>query len=273
MPISKAELESKHLAELHQLAAEAGVPRLRLLRRDELIEELLVRSSADSEDEPGEREERESEPRPRRRRRSRRPRGDSEDSAGGPATQVTAEEERPDDTEAEAEPRMDEETAEVGGVLDVLPQGHGFVRLAGLDPGPDDVYISASQIRRCELRPGDQLTGPARQPRRGERHPALVRVDSVNGDEPTGERSAKVTNVFQDMSEDPTIVEPGEGTMRQVVEADETGSTLRALYTAEVKTLDGTLEFAGGPYEAMGTRVDVEEMVPFDTPVAATPAA
>jgi hypothetical protein len=96
---------------------------------------------------------------------------------------------------------------------------------------------------------------------------------AVGSWQPTGERSAKVTNVFQDMSEDPTIVEPGEGTMRQVVEADETGSTLRALYTAEVKTLDGTLEFAGGPYEAIGTRVEVEEMVPFDTPVAATPAA
>jgi hypothetical protein len=94
---------------------------------------------------------------------------------------------------------------------------------------------------------------------------------AVGSWQPMGERSVKVTNVFQDISEDPTIVEPGEATIRQVAEVDETGSTLTASYTAEVKTLDGTLEFAGGPFEAIGTRVEVEEMVPFDTPVAATP--
>jgi transcription termination factor Rho len=52
-----------------------------------------------------------------------------------------------------------------------------------------DIYVSASQIRRCELRPGDQVSGPARQPRRGERHRALIRVESVNGQSPEGERS------------------------------------------------------------------------------------
>ena len=62
-------------------------------------------------------------------------------------------------------------------MLDILPQRYGFLRLAGLRPSADDVYISASQVRRCELRPGDEVTGPAREPRRGERHRALVHVD------------------------------------------------------------------------------------------------
>jgi transcription termination factor Rho len=77
----------------------------------------------------------------------------------------------------------------VSGVLDVVSAGHGFLRLNGLEPDPDDIYISASQIKRCELRAGDHVEGPARPPRRGERHPALVRVEKVNGAEPGGERA------------------------------------------------------------------------------------
>lgn len=81
------------------------------------------------------------------------------------------------------------ETEEVTGVLDRMPQGYGFLRLSGLAAAEGDVYVSASQIRRCELRPGDEVSGPARAPRRGERHRALVRVASVNGQEPEGERT------------------------------------------------------------------------------------
>ncbi len=69
-----------------------------------------------------------------------------------------------------------------------MPQGYGFLRLSGMSEKEGDVYVSASQIRRCELRPGDEVSGPARQPRRGERHRALVRVETVNGQSPEGER-------------------------------------------------------------------------------------
>ena len=208
MSMSKAELESKHLAELHELAIEAGVPRYRLLRYDELIEELLVRSAdaAPSESE-SETEEGREERRPRRRRRRGRQPTEEPDADRG--RQATVEEEG-EDAEPEPEPDKDrepaaeragEETEPVSGVLDVLPQGHGFVRLEGLDPREGDVYVSASQIRRCELRPGDEVSGPARPPRRGERHPALVRVDAVNGAEPVDER----TGSFEDL----TPIRPG----------------------------------------------------------------
>ena len=78
-------------------------------------------------------------------------------------------------------------TEEVRGVLELTRQRYGFLRLAGLAPSDGDVYVSAAQVRRCELRPGDEVAGPAREPRRGERHRALVHVDTVNGEEPQTE--------------------------------------------------------------------------------------
>jgi transcription termination factor Rho len=87
----------------------------------------------------------------------------------------------------EAEADVDLPTEEVTGVLELTRQGYGFLRLEGLAPADGDVYISAAQVRRCELRPGDEVSGPARDPRRGERHRALVHVDTVNGEEPSAE--------------------------------------------------------------------------------------
>lgn len=69
------------------------------------------------------------------------------------------------------------------GVLDVLPDGFGFLRSIRNDfePGPDDVYVSPSQVRRLNLKSGHRLAGPVRPPRRGENFFALLHVDSVNG--------------------------------------------------------------------------------------------
>jgi transcription termination factor Rho len=69
----------------------------------------------------------------------------------------------------------------VAGVLDILPNGSGFLRLHPSGQSRDDVYVAPAQIRRCELRAGDEVGGPVRPPRRTERHPSLVRVESVNG--------------------------------------------------------------------------------------------
>ncbi len=91
--------------------------------------------------------------------------------------------------EREEQPRDEGPTEDVSGVLDLMPQRFGFLRLNGLEAAEGDVYISASQIRRCELRAGDEISGPAREPQRGERHRALVHVESVNGAEPGAERS------------------------------------------------------------------------------------
>jgi transcription termination factor Rho len=72
------------------------------------------------------------------------------------------------------------ETA-VEGVVELFANGSGFVRLTHPEPSDDDVYISAAQVRRCELVSGDRVAGPVRKPRRSERYPSLVRVDTING--------------------------------------------------------------------------------------------
>ena len=68
------------------------------------------------------------------------------------------------------------------GVLETLPDGYGFLRAPSYNylPGPDDVYVSPSQIRRFDLQTGDTITGQIRPPKEGERYLALVKVDTVN---------------------------------------------------------------------------------------------
>jgi transcription termination factor Rho len=67
------------------------------------------------------------------------------------------------------------------GVVELLGNGSAFLRVDPPEPSDDDVYISAAQVRRCELVSGDRVTGPVRTPRRSERYPSLVRVDTING--------------------------------------------------------------------------------------------
>ena len=90
--------------------------------------------------------------------------------------------------------------------------------------------------------------------------------------EATGANTADVTCVFQDLSEDPMVMEPGESIARMTVEVDADG-VAHALFTFDVRKLDGEVVFQGGPYEAIGTRLNVEKMVPFDTPADGTPVA
>jgi transcription termination factor Rho len=171
-----------HLAELHTRAREAGIPRYRMMSREELIEALEEGIGAEEVDEAAAEEVADEEPQP----------------------EAEAEPEREAEPEHEAEPERGDEaeretdTEPVTGVLDRMPQGYGFLRLGGLHEEEGDVYISASQIRRCELRPGDEVSGPARPPRRGERHRALVRVETVNGKSPEEERTG-----FEDITPEP----------------------------------------------------------------------
>lgn len=66
------------------------------------------------------------------------------------------------------------------GILEILPDGYGFLRVNNYVPGPDDVYVSPSQIRRFSLRTGDLVLGQVRKPKDGERYFALLRVKAVN---------------------------------------------------------------------------------------------
>ncbi len=77
------------------------------------------------------------------------------------------------------------------GVLEILQDGFGFLRSADESylAGPDDIYVSPSQIRRFNLRTGDYLTGRVRHPKEGERYFAMLRVDDINGDPPEASKN------------------------------------------------------------------------------------
>ena len=72
------------------------------------------------------------------------------------------------------------------GVLEILPEGYGFLRSQDWNYlyGPDDIYVSPSQIKRFDLRTGDTVMGQVRPPKEGERYLALLKVEQVNGDDP-----------------------------------------------------------------------------------------
>ena len=89
------------------------------------------------------------------------------------------------------------------GILDILPEGYGFLRCDGYLPSEKDVYVSASQIRKFGLRKGDIISGPIRPPRSQEKFPALTRIDSNNGMSPDDARKrpkfANLTPLFPDV--------------------------------------------------------------------------
>jgi len=76
------------------------------------------------------------------------------------------------------------------GVLEILPDGYGFLRSPDYNylPGPDDIYVSPSQMRKFGLRTGDLVTGTVRPPKEGERYFALIKVDSLNYESPEGSK-------------------------------------------------------------------------------------
>ena len=199
MPVlDKNELEQSPLADLHAIASELGIEGYRRLRREDLIEALLSGEAPSSEPKSGD-DDTSSDDRPRRRRGGRG-RGKRDEDTGdadsgdddkpargrggrGGGKPKAAREERPERSDRdEEEPEVEGEPR--SGVLDILPNGSGFMRVELFQHSNEDVYVSPAQIRRCELRAGDQLTGPVRPPRRSERHPSLVRVDQVNDGEP-----------------------------------------------------------------------------------------
>jgi transcription termination factor Rho len=85
------------------------------------------------------------------------------------------------------------------GVLEILPEGYGFLRSPDYNylPSPDDIYVSPSQIKRFDLRTGDTITGQVRPPKDGERYFALLRVEAVNFEPP---EKAKHKTLFDNLT-------------------------------------------------------------------------
>lgn len=92
--------------------------------------------------------------------------------------QVTSEVEQ--EEKSEFRPQRGETTERKAGVLEVMPEGYGFLRADGLNPSSEDIYISQSQIRRFDIRPGDEVEGQVRPPKDTERYYGMLKVEKVN---------------------------------------------------------------------------------------------
>ena len=164
-------LEDFTLVELRQLAKEKGIKGVSKFKRDELIEQLNNAERMDDEKEESDNTE----------------------------TNVSARAEKAKDEIAESEKEnanivqevkvVDGYTLSAGdriaeGILEILPDGYGFLRGKNYLSTQDDIYISPIQIRRFKLDNGDKIKGIARNPKEGEKFPALIFVGEVNGQAP-----------------------------------------------------------------------------------------
>jgi transcription termination factor Rho len=180
-------LADSPLADLHLLANELGVDGFRRLRKADLIDAIVAKQAgedyaapepapaparADDDDDAA--------ARGRRGRRGGRGRARRDEDEGDAAPARAERPARGGRGAKQADP-PEAEDKEVEGVVELLGNGSAFVRLTPGETGDDDVYISAAQVKRCELVSGDRVSGPMRPPRRSERFPSLVRVDTING--------------------------------------------------------------------------------------------
>jgi transcription termination factor Rho len=127
------------------------------------------------------------------------------------------------------------------GVLELLPDGFGFLRSPDYSylPGPDDIYVSPSQIRRFNLRTGDTVSGQIRPPKDSERYFALLKVDTINGDGPEKTRTRMLFDNLTPIYPDERLTleaDPGLYSMRVVDLIAPIGKGQRGLIVAPPRT-------------------------------------
>ena len=126
-----------------------------------------------------------------------RPTGDGDAQEGSRRRRRRRNRDRNDEGGGDGNQEWGGDLVEVAGVLDLRDEGYGFLRVDGLLPSRDDVYVSVKQTRQLGLRRGDWITGASRPANRGEKNPALLRVDTVNAGPPD---SARQRPRFEDLT-------------------------------------------------------------------------
>lgn len=226
-------LESSSLADLHALAGELAIDGFRRLRREDLVDRISERRSggsvSDERSSGGRRRRRggrqsdapettdvvtdsgsSDDDRPRRRRRG------GDDSEGGRDRDGGRDRGRDRDRDGgrgrggDRDRRSDADGQTVEGTISITPNGSAMLAVAG----GNEVYVSAGQVRRCELVDGDRVSGPTRPARNSERFASLIRVETINGasaDEATpGTRfedlaAIRPSELLALQSDDPTV--------------------------------------------------------------------
>jgi transcription termination factor Rho len=233
--LDRSELQASPLSDLHLIADQIGLEGFRRLRKADLIDAILGdkeprRDDSDgalADEEPGRRA-------PVRRSRSTRSRRSTTKASAGAKPDEDEGEDKDKDSaptserapsarrgrgrgeheKSEKPQRSEEPGRSAEGLVEVLGNGSAFLRVQPPEPSDQDVYISAAQVRRCELVSGDRVSGPVRAPRRSERYSSLVRIDTINGE--AADAASEVTR-YEDLlvsypgerlafdSEDPTL--------------------------------------------------------------------
>lgn len=178
------DLSKKTLVELRQMAKDAGVKSVTKYKKDELIEQILKSASVYKEinsASPIDLNEAEIK---------------EEEVSNMIETQDT-QREKTEENEFEFHGKTDFEKAFGEGILDTMPDGYGFLRAENYLQGPNDIYISQSQIRRFNLKEGDKVSGIIRLPREGEKYAAMLYVKSVNDCNP---EEARMRKSFDDLT-------------------------------------------------------------------------
>jgi transcription termination factor Rho len=199
-------LERKRLSDLHQIASQLGIEQYRKYRKPELAQMIYKVATEQAAEQAAGRQDGPVQTAPEA------PASNGEADAAEPREAASAAQAPVMDGFGEADTAVVEDAAEVEkdrrekgqeqprqrqeqrpdrgeeliqtGVLDVLPDGFGFLRTNGYSQSKGDVYVSTSQIKRFNLRRGDFVVGQIRPARDGEKYPAMVRIETVNGKEP-----------------------------------------------------------------------------------------
>lgn len=186
--LDRSDLEASPLADLHAIASQLGLDGYRRLRKEELIERILQRASGNGGEQDPEADAGEGAP-STRRRRSQRPRraAEGEPKEKEAQREAASPRSRQSRRRSESEGDVDAERPAAGdaiveGTIELLANGSAFLRPDEGSGMNEDVYVSAAQARRCELANGDRVSGPVRAARRSERHPSLVRIETLNGE-------------------------------------------------------------------------------------------
>lgn len=199
--LDRSELEASPLSDLHLIADQIGLEGFRRLRKADLIDAILGEKKDDAGEAKDAAEEEPARRSPARRSRGTRSRRGSASKADA-GEEDSSEDEESSESASEAAPpvrrgqraqggrggrgsgereKASEPERSAEGVVEVLGNGSAFLRVDPPEPSDEDVYISAAQVRRCELVSGDRVGGPVRAPRRSERYSSLVRIDTING--------------------------------------------------------------------------------------------
>jgi transcription termination factor Rho len=204
-------LERKRLSDLHQIASQLGIEQYRKYRKPELAEMIY---KVATEQAASQQATRDGTTTPQQAANGGTDATETREAADGPAdaTQTTVvdgfgeadtvavedatevekyrarraergQERQRHDRGGRGGERGGEEPVQ-SGILDVLPDGFGFLRTGGYSQSKGDVYVSTSQIKRFNLRRGDYVVGQIRSAREGEKYPAMVRIETINGREP-----------------------------------------------------------------------------------------